>query len=84
MNNVTGKLATKLDTSVFNEFKSKSATKEELEEKTGNALAGKADKNHTHYQLITESQPARPTKNRLTGCTPLQPVFYQRLFCCQK
>ncbi len=56
VNNVTGKLATKLDTSVFNEFKSKAATKEELEEKTGNALAGKADKNHTHYQLITESQ----------------------------
>ena len=56
VNNVTGKLATKLDTSVFNEFKGKAATKAELEEKTGNALAGKADKNHTHYQLITESQ----------------------------
>ena len=56
VNNVTGKLATKLDTDVFNEFKGKAATKEELEEKTGNALAGKADKNHTHYQLITDSQ----------------------------
>ena len=56
VSNVNGKLGTKLDTSVFNEFKDKAATKAELEEKTGNALAGKADKNHTHYQLITESQ----------------------------
>lgn len=37
VNNVTGKLATKLDTSVFNEFKGKAATKEELEEKVGAA-----------------------------------------------
>lgn len=35
VNNVSGKLATKLDTSVFNEFKSKAATKEELENKVG-------------------------------------------------
>ena len=35
VNNVSGKLATKLDTSVFNEFKSKAATKEELEDKVG-------------------------------------------------
>ncbi|OAM23729.1 hypothetical protein A7P92_06535 [Eikenella corrodens] len=35
VNNVSGKLATKLDASVFEEFKNKAATKEELEEKVG-------------------------------------------------
>lgn len=39
VNNVTGKLATKLDTSVFNEFKNKAATKEELEDKVGGLFA---------------------------------------------
>ena len=35
VSNVNGELATKLDTSVFNEFKGKAATKEELEERVG-------------------------------------------------
>ena len=39
MNNVTGKLATKLDTSVFNEFKGKAATKDELEQMRGTVLS---------------------------------------------
>ena len=38
-NNVNGKLATKLDTSVFNEFKGKAATKEELEQMRGTVLS---------------------------------------------
>lgn len=37
VNNVSGKLAAKLDTSVFEEFKSKAVTQEELEEKVGAA-----------------------------------------------
>lgn len=39
VNNVNGQLATKLDTSVFNEFKSKAATKEELEQMRGMVLS---------------------------------------------
>lgn len=39
VNNVTGKLGTKLDTSVFNEFKGKAATKEELEQMRGTVLS---------------------------------------------
>ena len=39
VNNVSGKLATKLDASVFNEFKSKAATKEELEQMRGMVLS---------------------------------------------
>lgn len=39
VNNVNGKLGTKLDTSVFNEFKGKAATKEELEQMRGTVLS---------------------------------------------
>ena len=39
VNNVTGKLGTKLDASVFNEFKGKAATKEELEQMRGTVLS---------------------------------------------
>ena len=39
VNNVSGKLATKLDASVFEEFKSKAATKEELEQMHGMVLS---------------------------------------------
>ena len=45
VNNVTGKLATKLDTSVFNEFKGKAATKEELEEKVGGLFSTQLTEN---------------------------------------
>ncbi|WP_308904355.1 tail fiber protein [Neisseria subflava] len=39
VSNVNGKLGTKLDTSVFNEFKDKAATKEELEQMRGTVLS---------------------------------------------
>ena len=45
VNNVNGKLATKLDTSVFYEFKSKAATKEELEDKVGGLFATQLTEN---------------------------------------
>ena len=61
VNNVNGKLATKLDTSVFNDFKGKAATKEELEEKVGNLKNQLGGENYRH-QMFTASSTFTPPK----------------------
>lgn len=61
VNNVNGQLATKLDTSVFNEFKGKAATKDELEEKVGNLKNQLGGGNYRH-QMFTASSAFTPPK----------------------
>ena len=61
VNNVTGKLATKLDTSVFEEFKNKAATKDELGEKVGNLKNQLGGENYRH-QMFTASSTFTPPK----------------------